>query len=1420
VMDCSAERIGGVVRAVTSESLSVAGVAFINNSAPSGSVLYLDELDRSSISDTSFAGNIAGNGIAIQTGSPIDWDCRLGRWMPRQGALEGDFSAPECRLCPAGYYGAARGLIEPSCSGQCIRGHFCEEGTADPEPCPIGTHMPALGAASNESCIPCAPGQHQPFTGQSDCLTCPAGSFSPDVGLAACDPCPRGGYFAEAGAATRMVWEPCPAGSFNPTTGCKSSAACESCPIGTSSAMRGAESIETCAPCRPGTVAAEERSEICEPCAQGYYQNAVGATECIRCAAGKFCPKGSSLALGAQCDPGTYANLTDADGDPECFACPAGLSCAGGGAAPAVCSPGTAAKPARDKCAMCGVGTHQPYAGSASCIPCDPGFFCPEGSSAQLPASCPAGFYNGNASTTLESLDDCVGCALGSFCTGGAAQPTACAPGSIAPSANMSACELCPKGHYAASRTACEVCEAGTYAASESLSLCTPCPHPLSSSSGDVTCSTCKEGFYLLDGANGDPADIFKAPTKHCKPCPPDAICATNTTLETLGIPRNHWRASLLTTEIHECDASDHCSGSEVERSRRRLTATLSTGATADGSGCDTGHTGPLCEWCVSDEQYFDRAERGCADCPPTGRVGLKVVVAALAGAALLSYPALARTECGRYGAVLRLARSESQVGFQPKFKILVSFYQVAATLGPVYGVHLHKDFTRWTNFVDAISFDLLGLAYPNACIGSMRDRILIAALWPIAAIMLGGTALACYALTEWLLSDRTENLRRGLIRNAQSRLLYLAIIVAYLLLPSVSRAIFKAKQCESYDINVFSGEIRSYLVADLKVLCSAADVEYRGLDAYFWAFFVLWPVLVPLAFFSLLLWIRPEVVSQRVGDIAGACRFLWRDYEPGFLFWEVVDLLRKLFLASLVLFINIEHGSSKLLRLVVASVVSALFLAALALARPFKQSDDLFLACIANLLLTCCFMLGTVVKLCESAAYEDMCKTLVGFDSARGASAFVIALTAAMLIISLLVVVLKTASAVRMPTIRLASSGRPPVLELPPECHFHGFISHSWGTGQDQTHTVVRRLQLLLPGVRIWLDVDNLDDVGRLEESVADAMSFLVFLSAGYFRSFNCRRELYAALGSNRPFIPIFEADAAKGGASLAVLQAECRENCVEAAPDAYPSYGGPDEMIRRIFWETEPIVWVRVNAFQLESLKAVALRMLLHSPYYVSDPAELADGVMVPGETGPFAFGGPVTILVCRGNRGAFHLAEEVKKTAGKGRCSAATSAAVVVIREAEEALEGANAAPLSGHVVLLLYLNEKTFLDPGGAVARLVQVAMDRRIAVVLVHEQDPSCGGVPFRNYFQQTPQVLQQQPYKLYDTVAVPLYPAPEHRKVSLRLVLSGMGAVPCDAGPLRRRWQLLRRHMAIARLVRRRPAEPRQEPQQMAGHAR
>ena len=62
---------------------------------------------------------------------------------------------------------------------------------------------------------------------------------------------------------------------------------------------------------------------------------------------------------------------------------------------------------------------------------------------------------------------------------------------------------------------------------------------------------------------------------------------------------------------------------------------------------------------------------------------------------------------------------------------------------------------------MDAISLDLIGLTYPDACIGSMGDRLLLAGLWSIFSIMIGGASLACYALVEWLLSGRADALRR-----------------------------------------------------------------------------------------------------------------------------------------------------------------------------------------------------------------------------------------------------------------------------------------------------------------------------------------------------------------------------------------------------------------------------------------------------------------------------------------------------------------------------------------------------------------------------------------------------------------------------------------------------------------------------------
>eukprot|EP00961_Rhodomonas_salina_P298898 3938473-Rhodomonas_salina.1 len=217
------------------------------------------------------------------------------------------------------------------------------------------------------------------------------------------------------------------------------------------------------------------------------------------------------------------------------------------------------------------------------------------------------------------------------------------------------------------------------------------------------------------------------------------------------------------------------------------------------------------------------------------------------------------------------------------------------------------------------------------------------------------------------------------------------------------------------------------------------------------------------------------------------------------------------------------------------------------------------------------------------------------------------------MLAIIVLTIVSRVLRSMAIPVIRVVSSGRTPILELPASCSFHGFASHAWGTGQDQTHTMVRKLQLLVPNMKVWLDVDNLEDVGKLEAAVGDSAVFVIFLSAGYFRSANCRRELYTALKWGKPIVAVREADTNKGGATVEELKEECRQSCVETASATYPEFRGSSEVIERVF-AVEPIVWVRVNDFQVQSLKLITLRILQHLSYYKDNPDQLVGGLKVP--------------------------------------------------------------------------------------------------------------------------------------------------------------------------------------------------------------
>jgi hypothetical protein len=502
----------------------------------------------------------------------------------------------------------------------------------------------------------------------------------------------------------------------------------------------------------------------------------------------------------------------------------------------------------------------------------------------------------------------------------------------------------------------------------------------------------------------------------------------------------------------------------------------------------------------------------------------------------------------------------------------------------------------------------------------------------------------------------------------------------------------------------------------------------------------------------------------------------------------KVLDLARKLFLTTFVLFIDTASGTTRILRLVIAGVVSGTYLALLSMARPYKRFDDLQIAAFANLLLTLIFALSIIIKVCE----DGLCSELIGLPDSYGATLLVVLLTIALLIVSVATIAFQAATTARAQRIKLKPTRRAPVLDLPPDRHFHCLLSHVWGSGQDATHTVTHKLQLLLPSVRVWLDIYNLTRIDKLDDEVAKAVVFIIFASKGYFKSTNCRKELYAALKQQKQIVVVHDPE--KGEASLDELRRECREWCVDVAPPEHENYRGPDKAVAAVFECNEPVMWSRAHEFQQISLKIIVTRLLRHMPHYSSHAAELGAGVFVTKEIGPHAFSRPVRILTCASTTGAHGVAKELAEAASHPGWAHVQVTEVLPDFSLEELTS--KAAPQRASDVLLIHLNTDTFVgDNGEETADILRKLLSAcpGIPFVLVKEEDPTNGGCPFSTFIQTAPRDLQVEPYKLFRPIAVSLFPAPEYRCVSFRLLLRNMGATPLHsrrAAQLTRWWRL------------------------------
>ena len=244
----------------------------------------------------------------------------------------------------------------------------------------------------------------------------------------------------------------------------------------------------------------------------------------------------------------------------------------------------------------------------------------------------------------------------------------------------------------------------------------------------------------------------------------------------------------------------------------------------------------------------------------------------------------------------------------------------------------------------------------------------------------------------------------------------------------------------------------------------------------------------LPLLYGALLFRCRRAILNHQPTTLSRAIRFLWFDYDDRYFWFEMVELVQKLVLTNFLLFVNFqESGSNKLLRLFIGLLIAIFGLTVQLSAQPFRRRTDDAIASVVRLMLVLFFILGIMVKLSDvddpNAVHglldaqidpSDFCFTLVGVSTSEAVAWLIIIAGLIVVLVPLGMFVRALAFSQSIPILRDAQTMEPPVLLLGPGERYHLFLSHVWSTGQDQCAVIKRQLQLLLPGVVIFLDVDG----------------------------------------------------------------------------------------------------------------------------------------------------------------------------------------------------------------------------------------------------------------------------------------------------------------------------------------------------------
>jgi len=421
-----------------------------------------------------------------------------------------------------------------------------------------------------------------------------------------------------------------------------------------------------------------------------------------------------------------------------------------------------------------------------------------------------------------------------------------------------------------------------------------------------------------------------------CYECPEGADCSTpGQVFSALSVLAGWWRPSNESLNFYQCLRASQCLGGV-------------------NSQCQDNHINPLCAICA--ENYYSDSRGECLSCPdPTWSIiSFLLLVALVVILLLVQFWILLRSSDELLHEAKRKADKKREgmeyaedylsggvadrkfdfhIAPPPppsliyKMKIALGFVQILTNLA--FSVDIpwpsgYKEFISWLN---VLNFDFVKISAVECIFPTYYFRkLLIISLTPLVLFV---TVAILYLIPKFLggfFRDDSEDARR----RSRQRFWRMLLFTMFLIYPTVSSVVLRLYVCKNI-------EGVNYIVSDLRTTCDSQT--YESYKTYGVFMIIVYPIGIPVFLLYMLFKYRHKLEDEGVLAQLG---FLYDGYDHKLWFFELIDMMHKLFLVALLAFFPGD------LQLPFALAIVTLYSCLILVMNPYirKGDDRLHLLC------------------------------------------------------------------------------------------------------------------------------------------------------------------------------------------------------------------------------------------------------------------------------------------------------------------------------------------------------------------------------------------------------------------------------------------------------------------------------------------